>query len=118
MRFAPMLSVLFLAARIRANQLTKANDGSIPATAGPQLWAQQMMYMVTWSVIFRALMQCLLETVAPRSPELQAKSKPPPKALLAAMKGLSCISLVLMYVGSCAIVCAIFTMTPDTCHHM
>jgi len=114
MRFAPMLSVLFLAARIRANQLTKANDGSIPATAGPQLWAQQMMYMVTWSVIFRALMQCLLETVAPRSPELQAKSKPPPKALLAAMKVLSCISLVLMYVGSCAIVCAIFTMTPDT----
>merc|ERR1719421_2832155 len=34
--FAPMLSMLFIAARMRALQLTKATDGTIPPTAGPQ----------------------------------------------------------------------------------
>merc|ERR1719326_1825548 len=38
--FAPMLSMLFIGTRMRALQLTKATDGTIPPTAGPQGWAQ------------------------------------------------------------------------------
>merc|ERR1719473_1846375 len=34
--FAPMLSILFIGARMRALQLTKATDGTIPPSAGPQ----------------------------------------------------------------------------------
>merc|ERR1719160_726320 len=36
--FAPMLSMLFIGTRMRALQLTKATDGTIPVTAGPQGW--------------------------------------------------------------------------------
>merc|ERR1719487_719869 len=38
--FAPMLSMLFIGTRMRALQLTKATDGTIPPTAGPQGRAQ------------------------------------------------------------------------------
>merc|ERR1719230_468951 len=38
--FAPMLSMLFIGTRMRALQLTKATDGTIPTTAGPQTWVQ------------------------------------------------------------------------------
>merc|ERR1719420_1884750 len=38
--FAPMLSMLFIGTRMRALQLTKATDGTIPPQAGPQPWAQ------------------------------------------------------------------------------
>merc|ERR1719316_1884790 len=43
--FAPMLSMLFIGARMRALQLTKATDGTIPPTAGPQPWAQDGMFL-------------------------------------------------------------------------
>merc|ERR1719262_1430472 len=54
--FAPMLSMLFIGARMRALQLTKATDGTIPVTAGPQLWAQQAMFLATWSVLVQLIM--------------------------------------------------------------
>merc|ERR1719265_1931490 len=54
--FAPMLSMLFIGARMRALQLTKANDGTVPTTAGPQPWAQQGMFLATWSVLVQVIM--------------------------------------------------------------
>merc|ERR550514_1267783 len=48
--FAPMLSMLFIGTRMRALQLTKATDGTIPVTAGPQTWVQDGMFLATWSV--------------------------------------------------------------------
>ena len=48
--FAPMLSILCWATRMRALQLAKAEDGTIPPTAGPPYWAQDCMYLATWSV--------------------------------------------------------------------
>merc|ERR1719301_104059 len=37
--FCPMLAMLFIGCRMRALQLTKATDGTIPPGAGPQGWA-------------------------------------------------------------------------------
>merc|ERR1719389_1285127 len=54
--FAPMLSMLFIGTRMRALQLTKATDGTIPPSAGPQPWAQQGMFLFTWSVLVQVLM--------------------------------------------------------------
>jgi len=49
--FAPMLCMLFIAVRMRAMQLTKATDGTIPLDAGPQSWAQEAMFIASWSVL-------------------------------------------------------------------
>merc|ERR1719345_552267 len=58
--FAPMLSILFIGARMRALQLTKATDGTIPTIAGPQLWVQQGMFLATWSVLVQLIMTILV----------------------------------------------------------
>merc|ERR1719380_121347 len=61
--FAPMLSMLFIGARMRALQLTKADDGTIPKTAGPQPWAQDGMFLATWSVLIQVLMTIIVPLV-------------------------------------------------------
>ena len=58
--FAPMLSMLFIGTRMRALQLTKATDGTIPVTAGPQTWVQDGMYLATWSVLVQLIMAILV----------------------------------------------------------
>merc|ERR1719446_902950 len=54
--FAPMLSMLFIGTRMRALQLTRAKDGTIPTTAGPQTWVQDGMFLATWSVLVQLIM--------------------------------------------------------------
>merc|ERR1719162_2705524 len=49
--FAPMLSILFVGTRRRALQLTMTTEGTIPPSAGPQAWAQDGMFMSTWSCL-------------------------------------------------------------------
>jgi len=51
-QFAPMLAVLFIATRMRALQMTD-NKGS------PQAWAQDGMYLATWSILVQFIM-CLV----------------------------------------------------------
>merc|ERR1719375_1696443 len=58
--FAPMLSILFIGARMRALQLTKSADGTIPPTAGPQPWAQDAMFSATWSVLIQVIMAMIV----------------------------------------------------------
>merc|ERR1719272_2370535 len=68
--FAPMLSMLFIGARMRALQLTKATDGTIPPTAGPQGWAQQGMFLCTWSVLVQLIMTILVPILTGAKPEM------------------------------------------------
>merc|ERR1719235_2459450 len=51
--FAPMLCILFAAARMRALQMD-------PRHGNPQRWAQQCMYMCTFSVILQTCMVILI----------------------------------------------------------
>merc|ERR1719321_2510510 len=54
-QFAPMLSILFVATRMRALQMTQ-NKGA------PQGWVQDGMYLASWSVLIQFMM-CLLMPV-------------------------------------------------------
>merc|ERR1719478_86820 len=51
--FCPMLSILFVAARLRALTLTNWKGA-------PQGWAQDGMYMATWAVLLQFLMVLLI----------------------------------------------------------
>merc|ERR1719450_1530303 len=68
--FAPMLSMLFIGARMRALQLTKATDGTIPPTAGPQGWVQDGMFLATWSVLVQLIMSILVPILTGSTPEM------------------------------------------------
>merc|ERR1719163_2047455 len=67
--FAPMLSMLFIGARMRALQLTKAADGTIPPSAGPQAWAQEGMFLATWSVLIQVIMTIVVPLAVGCEPE-------------------------------------------------
>merc|ERR1719265_953237 len=51
--FAPMLSILFVGARMRALQIN-------PHDGNPQAWAQNCMYMCTYSVLVQTLLVVLV----------------------------------------------------------
>ena len=51
--FCPMLSILFVATRMRAMTLTNWKGA-------PQGWAQDGMYMATWSILIQFMMVCLV----------------------------------------------------------
>jgi hypothetical protein len=51
--FAPMLSVLFLAARMRALQMD-------PVSGNPQTWAQNCFYACTYCLIIQTAMSCIV----------------------------------------------------------
>merc|ERR1719265_967669 len=87
--FAPMLSILFIGTRMRALQLTKATDGTIPPTAGPQGWAQDGMFLSTWSVLVQVIMAIFCDTI-------------------------KYLCLIAMYGGAVTVMYAVYTMTPET----
>merc|ERR1719269_215912 len=68
--FAPMLSMLFIGTRMRALQLTKATDGTIPPTAGPQGWAQDGMFLSTWSCLIQVIMALVVPILTGAKPEM------------------------------------------------
>merc|ERR1719352_1286188 len=74
--FAPMLAILFLAFRMRVNQLTK-NSGD------PPTWAQVCMYFCTYAVLMLTLCVCVIPLftgevmgVDPKTGQIPQDSKP------------------------------------------
>merc|ERR1719284_403358 len=74
--FAPMLSILFLAVRMRATQLCIAEDGTVPKEAGPQLWVQEAMFLATWSVLIQLLCTLLIAVLAGEAPKMDKDGNP------------------------------------------
>merc|ERR1719284_519445 len=56
MNFAPMLSILFLAARMRALQMD-------PVNGAPQAWAQSCFYMCAYAVMFQTILSVAVPLV-------------------------------------------------------
>jgi len=118
--FAPMLSMLFIGARMRALQLTKATDGTIPPSAGPQGWAQDGMFLATWSVLVQVIMTILVPIVTGTGkPEMDEDGnvKTPEGASKIMGIVIDCIRylcLVSMYGGAVTVMVAVFLMTPET----
>merc|ERR1719172_123692 len=108
--FAPMLSMLFIGARMRALQLTKATDGTIPTTAGPQTWVQDGMYLATWSVLVQLIMSILVPicTGTVKTPEGTGKYAG------YAIETVRYLCLVAMYGGIVTVMVGIYLMTPET----
>jgi len=117
--FAPMLSMLFIGARMRALQLTKAADGTIPPSAGPQAWAQEGMFLATWSVLIQTIMTIAVPLVVggkPKFDKMNQLETPEVSNVYVgyAFEFIRYFCLLAMYGGATAVVVAVFTMTPET----
>jgi len=112
-----MLSMLFIGCRMRALQLTKSADGSIPMGAGPQSWAQDCMFLATWAVLIQVLLVIVLSMLYPIEMDKDGNVMPPKKAspwVGYTLNFLRYFCMVSMYGGACVIVYAVSVMTPET----
>merc|ERR1719198_1706873 len=118
--FAPMLSILFIGARMRALQLTKATDGTIPTSAGPQTWVQDGMYLATWSVLVQLIMSILVPICTGTGrPEMDHSGnvKTPEgtgKYAGYAIETVRYLCLLAMYGGIVTVMVGLYLMTPET----
>jgi len=111
--FAPMLAILFLAFRMRVNQLTK-NRGDPPA------WAQVCMYFCTYAVLLMTLCVCVIPLftgevigVDPKTGQIPENSEPfKMQACAIAFTVLKYIILLMLYVGALGVVYGIITFVP------
>merc|ERR1719463_212345 len=117
--FAPMLSMLFIGTRMRALQLTKATDGTIPPTAGPQLWAQDGMFLSTNSVMIQVLMAILVPILTGSTPEMDEDGNLKTPEGASKIMAIFCdtikyLCLISMYGGAVTVMYGVYTMTPET----
>merc|ERR1719197_1898025 len=115
-QFAPMLSVLFVATRMRALQMTQ-NKGA------PQGWVQDGMYLASWAVLIQFMM-CLLMPVftgkkyTPDS--LDGETKPKEDENLSnpwaagAVTAIRYIALLSLLGGTATVITGVILMTPET----
>merc|ERR1719281_529022 len=115
--FCPMLSILFVATRMRAMTLTKWRGA-------PQGWAQDGMYMATWAILLQFLMVLLIPicTLVMEGkavhPELDddgnVKWNPSGKIALICVQVVRWLGFVLLYVGAICVMVGAMTLTPET----
>merc|ERR1719158_2168735 len=111
--FAPMLAILFLAFRMRVNQLTR-NKGNPPE------WAQICMYFCTYAILLMTLIVCVIplftgETIGvdPKTGDIPSDTQPfTSQACAIAFTVLKYLILLMLYGGSLAVVYAIITFEP------
>merc|ERR1719473_1462001 len=111
--FAPMLAILFLAGRLRVNQLTK-NKGNPPE------WCQICMYFCTYAILLMTLCVCVIplftgETIGvdPKTGQIPQDTEPFKNNILAiAFTVLKYIILLMLYVGALGVVYGIITFVP------
>jgi len=118
-QFAPMLSVLFVATRMRALAMT-SNKGA------PQGWVQDGMYLASWAVLIQFMM-CLLMPVftgrkftpdtldgSQKTTEDDINAMPGGKAGAIAVTVVRYIALVALLGGVATVITGAIIMTPET----
>eukprot|EP00392_Amoebophrya_sp_AT5.2_P016420 g16681.t1 len=75
--YAPMLSVLFVAVRMRALQLARTTANDIPKNAGPPTYAQECMFLATWSVLVQILLVVVMSFSYTVELDEEGNVKPP-----------------------------------------
>merc|ERR1719379_411734 len=115
--FCPMLSILFVGTRMLALQLTNQKGA-------PQGWAQDGMYMATWSILIQFLMVLLIPLCTlvmegkATHPEVDdngnVKFKPEGKIALVCVEVIRWLAFILLYVGTICVMVGAYTMTPET----
>lgn len=97
--FCPMLCVIFIVARLRALQLTRG-------LGAPQGWAQDCMYVASYSVLAQLLIAVGLGLGA-----VDADQKP---KMVAMFEVVEFVLIASMHVAAVAVVVAAYVMTPET----
>jgi hypothetical protein len=118
-QFAPMLSVLFVATRMRALQITK-NEGA------PQGWVQDGMYLATWAVLVQFMM-CLLMPLftgkkytadtldgSQKTTDADINAMPGGKVGAITVTVLRYFALVALMGGTAMVITGAIIMTPET----
>merc|ERR1719321_5177 len=113
--FCPMLAILFVGTRMRALQLTQ-NRGA------PQGYAQDGMYMATWSILLQFMMVLLIPVCTlimegkAHHPELDedgnVKWNPSGKIALIIVQIIRWLGFLLLYIGTICVMVGAYTMTP------
>lgn len=115
--YAPMLCVIFVATRMRALQLTRAKDHSIPRGAGPQLYIQDCMYLATWAVLVQILLVIVITLMySAVDMDNDGNAKSPKDAHYCVgyfMNTLRYGCMLAMYGGSVCILYGATAMTPE-----
>merc|ERR1719408_486122 len=115
--FCPMLAILFVGTRMRALQLTDRKGA-------PQGWAQDGMYMATWSILIQFLMVLLIPACTffmegkATHPDLDSdgnvKWKPSGKIALVCVQVVRWLGFGLLYGGAITVMVGALTMTKET----
>jgi hypothetical protein len=111
--YAPMLSVLFLAVRMRVTWLTLGRGN-------PQEWVQMWMYCCTYAVLLMTLIVCVIPLftgevigVDQKTGDIKDDEKPFDNFILAGcFTVLKYLIMIGLYVGACAIIYGAYTYVP------
>merc|ERR1719174_1015195 len=110
LRFAPMLSILFVTTRMYALLITDKKGA-------PQAWVQDGMYMATWSLLISFVM-CLLTGLVMDKVEVDNDgnivNKFSNKYAAIGMTVVRYVCMLLLYGGIICVIVGLFTMTPET----
>merc|ERR1719236_197883 len=109
--FCPMLSILFVATRMLALQLTDSKGA-------PQGWAQDGMYMATWSLLIQFVMvlvtPCATGVPGQVDEDGNIKWEPENKILFYCVVAVRILGFLLLYGGIITVIVGVYTMTPET----
>merc|ERR1719194_291723 len=109
--FCPMLSILFVGTRMRALQMTN-NKGA------PQGWAQDGMYLATWSIFLQFWMVVLasvfLGSKASTDKDGNVEWKPGNIYGFYTVQVLRWFAVLALWGGTIAVIVSVFTITPET----
>merc|ERR1719298_165387 len=109
--FCPMLSILFVATRMYALQITDSKGS-------PQGWCQDGMYMATWSLLIQFVMvlvtPCATGVPAQVDEDGNIKWEPDNKILFYCVVTIRALGFILLYGGIITVITGLYTMTPET----
>merc|ERR1719157_456207 len=109
--FCPMLAILFVGTRMRALLLTDSRGA-------PQGWAQDGMYMATWSLLIQFVMvlvtPCATGVPGQVDEDGNIKWEPENKILFYAVVAIRILGFFLLYGGVITVIVGVYTMTPES----
>jgi hypothetical protein len=109
--FCPMLAILFVGTRMRALQMTN-NKGA------PQGWAQDGMYLATWSIFLQFIMVLIAGVATGEKAKLDADGNvtwhPTNIYLYYAVQVVRWFAVLALWGGTITVIVSVFTITPET----
>lgn len=109
--FCPMLAILFVGTRMRALQMTN-NKGA------PQGWAQDGMYLATWSIFLQFCMVIIAGACTGEKAKLDEDGNvtwhPPNIYAFYAVQVIRWFAVLALWGGTITVIVSVFTITPET----